>query len=68
MEPVFAAGKNRRGVRARSLLCCWAVRECGVTMTWPANKLDISVAAVRQTVKSREKIAAAAGCELPQTE
>lgn len=29
MEPrqVFAAGKNRQAVRARSLVCCWAVRK-----------------------------------------
>jgi len=65
---VLAAGKNRQVVRARSLLCYWAVRECGMSMTSLAKKLDISVTAVSQAVKRGEKLAAEEGYELPQTE
>ena len=57
VEAVFSAGKNRRTVRARSVLCYWAVRECAMTMSSLAKRLGISVAAVSQSVKRGEKIA-----------
>ena len=57
VEAVFAAGKNRRTVRARSVLCYWAVRECAMTMSSLAERLGISIAAVSQSVKRGEKIA-----------
>ena len=31
---IWAKGKNQRIVDARSLLCCWAVRELGVLWLW----------------------------------
>ncbi len=65
VELVFAAGKNRRTVRARSLLCFWAVRECGMTMSSLAKKLEISIMGVSQSVKRGEKIAAEGRYELP---
>ncbi len=54
---VMAPGKNRQTVRARSLLCYWAVRECGMTMVYLAGKLGISSTAVSQSVVRGEKIA-----------
>lgn len=57
VEQVFAAGKNRRTVRARSLLCYWATRECGMTMSSLARKLEISITAVSQSVKRGKAIA-----------
>ena len=61
---VIAAGKNRRTVRARSLLCFWAVRQCGMTMSSLAKKMEISSTGVSQSVKRGEKIAAEGGYEL----
>jgi chromosomal replication initiation ATPase DnaA len=57
INEVFAAGKNRHRVRARSLLCYFAVRECGMSMVWLSNRLGISQTAVSQSVKRGEKIA-----------
>ncbi len=54
---VLATGKNRQTVRARSLLCYWAVRECGMTMVSLSRKLGISSTAVSQSVARGEKIA-----------
>jgi chromosomal replication initiation ATPase DnaA len=42
-EEVWAEGKYRRVVEARSLLCYWAVRQLGVPMSSPAHKLEISI-------------------------
>lgn len=58
LEQVFAAGKDRRTVQARSLLCYWAVRECGMTMVSLARRLKISSAAVSQSVRRGESVAA----------
>lgn len=54
---VLAAGKNRETVRARSLLCYWAVRECGMAMIVLAKRFEISSTAVGQSVRRGEKIA-----------
>jgi len=66
-EQVISAGKNRMTVRARSLLCYWAVRECGMTMASLARKLGISITAVSQSVARGEKIAKEKGFELFQS-
>ena len=55
---VMAPGKNRQRVRDRSLLCYWAVRECGMTVVNLSSSLAIiSSTAVSQSVVRREKIA-----------
>jgi hypothetical protein len=56
-DKVFASGKHRRRVKARSLLCYFAVRQCGMTMVSLANRLQISQTAVSQSVERGEKIA-----------
>jgi putative transposase len=48
---VWSAGKYRHIVEARSLLCYWAVRDLGVSMTSLAKRLKLSVAAIAQSVK-----------------
>jgi hypothetical protein len=58
-DKVWAAGKNRDIVQARSLLCYWAVRELGVTMTFLARLLDKSVTAIGKAVIRGEKLAKA---------
>ena len=61
---VTAAGKCRDTVRARSLLCYWAVRECGISMASLSKRLEVSSAAIGQSVKRGEKIASEYGLKL----
>jgi len=49
-EEVWAEGKYRRIVEARSLLCYWAVRELGIPMSSLARKLKISIPSVSESV------------------
>ena len=49
-EQVWAPGKFRPQVQARSLLCYWAVRELGESMTAMAGRLGISMPAVSKAV------------------
>ncbi len=49
-EDVWHEGKYKDIVRARSLLCYWAVRELGKTMTSMALRLNISTVAVGKSV------------------
>lgn len=56
-EKVWAAGRGRKIVQARSLLCYWAIRDLGVTMTSLSRRLDLSVTAIGKAVIRGEKIA-----------
>lgn len=55
---VLASGKNRETVRARSLLCYWATRECGMPLVVLAQRFGISSTSVSNSVKRGEKVAA----------
>ena len=66
-EEVWAAGKYRRIVEARSLLCYWAVRELGVPMSSLARKLGISIPSVSDSVTRGQRIAEAKGFSLLET-
>jgi len=66
-EDVWAAGKYRRVVEARSLLCYWAVRELGVPMSSLARKLGISIPSVSDSVTRGQRIADAKGFSLLKT-
>lgn len=57
-QVVWASGKHRKTVEARSLMCYWAVRELGLSMSEIARKLDISVTAISISVTRGAKIAA----------
>ena len=57
IEEVWAAGRYSRIVKARSLLCYWAVRELGISMALLSKKLNISIPAVSKSVVRGEKIA-----------
>lgn len=61
---VFAFGKNRETVRARSLLCYWAVRECGIPMAELSRRLEISATSVGQSVRRGERLAAECAFQL----
>jgi len=56
-EEVWAEGKYRRIVEARSLLCYWAVGELGVPMSSLARKLKISIPSVSDSVTRGRRIA-----------
>jgi hypothetical protein len=51
---VRARGKQPQRVKARSLLCYWAVRELGMTATALGRELGISQPAVSQAVQRGE--------------
>lgn len=53
-EALASPSKNRNIVRARVLVCYWAVRDLGLTMTDIARHLKISVTTVSTAVKKGE--------------
>jgi putative transposase len=53
---VWSAGKHRKIVQARSILCYWAVRELGETMSSMARRLKLSVTAVSISVTRGEQL------------
>ncbi len=55
-KEVVAPGKARGRVKAKSLLCFWAVRELGMTMTALSRRLGISVPTVSVAVARGETI------------
>lgn len=56
LDKVWSAGKYRRVVNARSLLCYWAVRELGLSMASLSRRLD-TPAAIGQSVLRGERLA-----------
>ncbi len=54
---LWVPGKHRQRVRARSLLCYWANRELGISMSKLSRRLKVSVMAVSYAVQRGEKIA-----------
>ena len=63
-DDVWREGKIKVLVRARSLLCFWAVRELGVSMASMARRLKISTVAVSKSVARGADIAKREGLEL----
>jgi putative transposase len=57
VSEVWSVGKYSHVVRARSLLCYWAVRELGVSMASLAERLKLSPAAVTQSVGRGQRLA-----------
>jgi len=54
---IWAPGKERKRVKARSLLCYWAVRDLGMSMAELSRRLNLSLSGVSFSVKRGEKIA-----------
>jgi putative transposase len=63
-EQVWTAGKDPLTVKARSLLCYWAVRKLGFSATELSKKLGVSQPSVSTSVKRGEKIAGSEQLEL----
>jgi len=57
LQAMAGAGKQRQGVRARSLLCYWAVSELGMSLTDLSGRLKVSVPTVSIAVQRGMKIA-----------
>lgn len=66
LEPseIWKIGKIRSRVAARSLVCFWAVRELGISMTELSRRLNLSLSGVSQSVTRGEKIAEINGFKL----
>ncbi len=54
---IWQPGRYRKRVKARSLLCFWAVQELGVPQAALAGRLGISSAAVSKSVRRGATIA-----------
>jgi len=63
-DDIWRGGKRKEQVRARSLLCFWAVRELGISMTAMARRLNISTVAVSKSVVQGAEIARKDGLTL----
>ena len=61
---VLAPGKARVRVKARSLLCYWAVRELEMSLTELSRRLDLCPAAISKSVVRGESIAKEEGLSL----
>jgi predicted transcriptional regulator len=64
VEAVWAAGKHRKTVAARSLLCYWVVRQLGLSMSSLAQRLGISPTSVSHSVTRGEALAKTADFKL----
>jgi putative transposase len=61
---IFLKGRQHRKVKARSLLCLWAVTELGVSLRELATRLEMSGPAVGLAVGRGQTIARNNGYEL----
>ena len=61
---IFSKGKQQSKVRAKSLVCFWAVRELGLSLTELARYFGGSVPGVGYSVERGEKIAREHGYRL----
>lgn len=62
-KAIYSLGKFKERVRARSVLCYWAVRELEETKTEIAKELGITQPAVSLAVKRGEKLVMEMGLE-----
>jgi putative transposase len=57
LSELWARGKEPKRVKARSLLCYWAVRDLGISMAELSRRLKLSLSGVSLSVKREEIIA-----------
>ena len=60
----FSKGRQQRKVKARSLLCFWAVREIGMPLRELAGRLEMSAPGVGFAVERGEALAHRNGYKL----
>ncbi len=56
-DEIYSKGKQQKKLKARSLLCFWAVRELGMSLTDLARHLGISIPGIGYAVERGEAIA-----------
>ena len=56
-EEVYSRGRQKRKVKARSLMCYWASRDLGISHTDLARRLEMSIAGVGFSVERGASIA-----------
>jgi putative transposase len=61
---IWAPGKERKRVKARSLYCYWAARELGISMSELSRRLKLSLSNISLSVKRGEELAEANGYKL----
>ena len=61
---IWEPGKERTRVKARSLLCYWAVRDLGIAMTELSRRLGLSLSGVGLSVRRGEILARSEGYRL----
>jgi putative transposase len=61
---IWASGKERKLVEARSVLCYWAVRELGLTLAELSRHLKLSLSGISLSVKRGERIVRDKGYKL----
>jgi REP element-mobilizing transposase RayT len=64
-ESVIGPGKERKKVKARRLICYWAVNELGLSMAVVSKKLAIALPTVSLSFQKGEKICREDGLDLP---
>ena len=65
-EELVGPSKARRVVKVRALICYWAVRELGLSMTEVGERLKIGVSTVSSAVKKGQSIAKGEGLVLSE--
>ena len=65
-KELWSRGKHRHIVRARSLLCYWAVNELDMSMSALAQRFEVSATAISKSVLRGKAIAKEQGLELEQ--
>ncbi|MBW1999395.1 MAG: hypothetical protein JRJ29_15720 [Deltaproteobacteria bacterium] len=63
-ECITARGRQKERVKARDLLCYWAVVDLGMSMVDLARRFDITPGAISYAVRRGEKIAKERGYQL----
>ncbi|WP_076750539.1 helix-turn-helix domain-containing protein [Desulfatitalea tepidiphila] len=66
LEELVGPSKARRVVKARAIICYWAVRELGMSMTEIGEKLKIAVSTVSAAVNKGQSIAKEEGLVLSE--
>jgi DNA-binding MarR family transcriptional regulator len=56
-DEIYSKGKQQKKLKAKSLLCFWAVRELGMSLTDLARHLGISIPGIGYAVERGEAIA-----------
>lgn len=63
-KELLMGGKQRKAVRARSVLCFWRTRELGISAVWISKKMNIASSTVSESVERGRKVVEEQGLKL----